>query len=225
MLRRNRLRKFDPTFAFDPGCIRLRAATHLPQPFLISAALKLNHVPRDASTVITSVAAGAAILMGNDEEAPPPSRQGQGPRERRERTPSYLTKWYKMIMSDGFRDPTSAVGRGRALPSGDCLRPRGYIWTTGIRRWFGADGPCGRSRRRAARIRQRHDWGSTSSASRPQQIASSRPGVVYERFRMLCDLGGCQMWLGDRENQLPTTLSAEVEPRQNLQTKDIVVAV
>ena len=99
---------------------------------------------RDASTVITSVAAGAAILMGNDEEAPPPSRQGQGPRERRERTPSYLTKWYKMIMSDGFRDPTSAVGRGRALPSGDCLRPRGYIWTTGIRRWFGADGPCGR---------------------------------------------------------------------------------
>ena len=78
---------------------------------------------------------------------------------------------------------------------------------------------------RAARIRQRHDWGSTSSASRPQQIASSRPGVVYERFRMLCDLDGCQMWLGDRENQLPTTLTAEDEPRQNFQAKDIVVAV
>ena len=42
----------------------------------------------------------------------------------------------------------------------------------------------------AARIRHRLDWGSTSSASRPLQIASSRPGVVYERFPMLCDLDG-----------------------------------
>ena len=81
------------------------------------------------------------------------------------------------------------------------------------------------TRRRAARIRQRHDWGSTSSAFCLQQITLSRPGVVYERFRMLCDLGGCQMWLGDRENQLPTTLTAEDEPRQNFQAKDIVVAV
>ena len=77
----------------------------------------------------------------------------------------------------------------------------------------------------AARIRNRLDWGSTSSASRPQQIASSRPGVVYERFPMLCDLDGCQMWLGDRKNQIPTTLTAEDEPRRNLQAKDVVAAV
>ena len=76
-----------------------------------------------------------------------------------------------------------------------------------------------RSLRRAARIRQRHDWGSTSSASCLQQIARSRPGVVYERFPMLCDLDGCQMWLGDRKNQLPTTLTAEDEPRRNFQAK------
>ena len=81
------------------------------------------------------------------------------------------------------------------------------------------------TRRRAARIRQRHDWGSTSSAPCLQQITSSRPGVVYERFPMLCDLDGCHMWLGDRKNQLPTTLTAEDEPRRNLQAKDIVVAV
>ena len=42
---------------------------------------------------------------------------------------------------------------------------------------------------------------------------------------MLCDLDGCHMWLGDRKTQLPTTLTAEDEPRQNFQAKDIVVAV
>ena len=49
--------------------------------------------------------------------------------------------------------------------------------------------------------------------------------MVYERFPMLCDLDGCHMWLGDRKNQLPTTLTAEDEPRRNLQAKDIVVAI
>ena len=163
--------------------------------------------------------------MGNDDEAPPPSRQGQGPRERRERTPSYLTKWYKMIMSDGFRDPTSAVGRGRALPSGDCLRPRGYIWTTGIRRWFGADGPCGRHSETGCPHPSTPRLGLDELGLSTSANCFESPGVVYERFRMLCDLGGCQMWLGDRENQLPTTLTAEDEPRQNFQAKDIVVAV
>ena len=61
--------------------------------------------------VVTSVAAAAAILADLDDEAQPQSRQGQGPRERQERTPTYLAAGGELVTCAVFRDLASHGAR------------------------------------------------------------------------------------------------------------------
>jgi len=61
--------------------------------------------------IVISVAAAAAILADLDDEAQPQSRQGQGPRERQGRTPTYLAAGGELITCALFRDLASHDAR------------------------------------------------------------------------------------------------------------------
>ena len=66
------------------------------------------HLP---PSIVISVAAAAAILEDVDDEAPPPSRQGQESLEWQERTPTHLAGWGKLITCAVFRDLASYGAR------------------------------------------------------------------------------------------------------------------
>ena len=73
----------------------------------------MNALRRGAEAAVAAVAAWTNLMSDSDEsdEEAPPTRQGKGPREHVERTPTVRTNWWLMIDSEEVRDPMSLVGR------------------------------------------------------------------------------------------------------------------